>query len=347
MRNWNSIYLVHVWIPTTTPRVVVGVFILAIAGTIFHLLQEDNPMAAFRLIKLLLRFLARKAVSLWAISILIGVGLSLVSYDYFALSIIALSVASVWGIGAWLSSDFLAKKKPRRNKRQDTKGFEEATHRYQFWKWSSPALICIVLYFACSFVQTRRLERRLAMLKGWLEPGNWATPANICGGDGTAPKGVTMLFLGTHNVVHEVNRFPHTVLLINGRQSLVLDKSTDGRIAPILDIKSPDGKIVVRMNNDDGFVVNPNNALEFRRPDVSSLIVIDQYGREVLNARYLNRQAFKLTGIFTIPGYGSVPLEDPNMGNSCYEMGANGGYLNNDIVINIPRVPGPTDSEHK
>jgi hypothetical protein len=74
-----------------------------------------------------------------------------------------------------------------------------------------------------------------------------------------------------------------------------------------VDIRSSDGKIIARLDG-NGFVVNEHNSLAMKRVDLSSLIVEDEYGREVLNARYLNPHAFRLTGVLQYPGVGPIHI---------------------------------------
>lgn len=136
-------------------------------------------------------------------------------------------------------------------------------------------------------------EEQLAeSLRGKLVPGSEATPDNNCG----PLNGGILVMLGDedqHNAA-VVYRFPHTVLASQAFGPLVsLDK--DGEyIFVLLDIRSRDGRIVARINR-DGWVVNRNNFLEMKR-DKSSLVVMDEFGVEVINVRYLNREAIAVKG---------------------------------------------------
>jgi hypothetical protein len=121
-----------------------------------------------------------------------------------------------------------------------------------------------------------------------------ATPENQCG---AAPPQGAVVVIGNvqrHNP-SMVYKFPHTVISSRARGSvLTVDRTTRGSLAVILEIRSTDGKIIARMER-NGFVLNCNNYLEVKK-DKSSLIIIDEYGLEVLNVRYLNPQAIAVTG---------------------------------------------------
>lgn len=63
--------------------------------------------------------------------------------------------------------------------------------------------------------------------------------------------------------------------------------------------------------------MNKNNFLEMRK-DKSSLVIVDEYGTEVLNARYLNRDAFVLKGVLRYPDLNPIPLSlAPRMRQVC------------------------------
>jgi hypothetical protein len=65
-------------------------------------------------------------------------------------------------------------------------------------------------------------------------------------------------------------------------------------LAVILDLRSDDGKIIARMD-ESGYVINRNNTLEIKKSK-SNLTVVDIYGREVLDVKYLNPHAVSVRG---------------------------------------------------
>ena len=100
------------------------------------------------------------------------------------------------------------------------------------------------------------------------------------------------------------------------RSVLALDQDQSGMLVLLLEVRSQDNRIIVRLDR-DGFTVNPNNYLKMIRPDRNSLIVIDQEGREVINAKYVNPRTFQIDGAVTVPSKGLVPLRLPDTSRAC------------------------------
>jgi hypothetical protein len=106
--------------------------------------------------KHLARFLLRKGPASFGIAILFTAGWAMIFYQ-FGLGVVALGIASGWGIGAWLFSDYLANKKPRPPKRNRSQiEFEQANKRYNFQKWSVPFLVL------CQFLLS------IGLVVGWM-----------------------------------------------------------------------------------------------------------------------------------------------------------------------------------
>jgi hypothetical protein len=114
-----------------------------------------------------------------------------------------------------------------------------------------------------------------------------------------------------------VTQFPRTVVAIKDvGPAITLDRSDDGSISVEMDIRSKDRRIIARLDK-NGFVVNRNNFLEMRK-DKSNRVVTDEYGAEVLNAHYLNRNAFVLKGVLTYPDRNPIPIKlGPRMSGVC------------------------------
>jgi hypothetical protein len=142
-------------------------------------------------------------------------------------------------------------------------------------------------------------EQQLAeSLNGTLLPSNEPMPSVSCG---VVPPRGALLLLGDGAQANAliINSFPHTVVGIMRSGSPIipvmsLDRSPNGALSVLLDVRSRDGKIIVRLNR-DGFVVNRNNYLEMKR-DRSHLLVIDEYGSEVLRVQYRNPKVISVSG---------------------------------------------------
>lgn len=170
-------------------------------------------------------------------------------------------------------------------------------------------------------------EQLAEALNGRLIPASEPTPENVCP---PAQGDSVLLFLGDvgdQNTIL-VTHFPHTAVAIQDvGPAITLDRASDGSIGVVMDIRSKDRRIIARLSP-NGFVVNKNNFLEMRK-DRSSVVVIDEYGNEVLNAHYLNRNAFVLKGILTYPDRNPVPLSlAPRVRHICL---ANAGSV--DLMI--------------
>ncbi len=89
---------------------------------------------------------------------------------------------------------------------------------------------------------------------------------------------------------------PATIVEISKIPLLKVTKN-DNEIRISAKLFDEDGKIVAEIT-DNEFSINRNNFFEKKRPDRSSLIVRDQKGVEVLNVRYVNSSAIKVSGLF-------------------------------------------------
>ncbi len=158
-------------------------------------------------------------------------------------------------------------------------------------------------------------------LNGKLLPASDPMPPNICH---QIQSNDVAVFLGTNAMV--TNKFPHTILQVQGQSVVSIDRLENGSVVLSVEMRDTSNRIIARLNK-NGFVVNSSYALYMLRPDKSTIIIEDQYGKEVLNARFLNRQAFRLNGVLQYRAT-AFPLDLPNFKNSCF---SNNGV---DIAIN-------------
>ena len=134
--------------------------------------------------------------------------------------------------------------------------------------------------------------------EGFLVPANDPTPP-ACS-DIPLPSGVAAIYLGDSRL-HAPPWSPYSPIVTqDGRPILTIEKDPRGRIALTIDIRSRDGKIIARIKKNE-FTVNQNNILSMKRPDRSTLIVIDQEGIEAVRLRYLNAYAIRFSGALYIP----------------------------------------------
>lgn len=102
-----------------------------------------------------------------------------------------------------------------------------------------------------------------------------------------------IVFVGEEAHVHVVPpTFPHTILQVNQDDVIQVDKLPSGALVLNVNIVAPDGKIIIRL--DRRGVLIPSNQLFILRPDVSTLLIEDQYGHDWINVRYLNPHAIRV-----------------------------------------------------
>jgi hypothetical protein len=123
-----------------------------------------------------------------------------------------------------------------------------------------------------------------------------------------------VVFVGTSAYIS--NYFPHVILRV-GADDVIEIVKTSPYLTPVLlmDVRSKDNRIIARlgMNN---IVVNPNNMLQvIRSDDKSQLIIEDQEGNRVLDARFYNPHVFAITGTMYYKGE-EIPLV-PQFTNNC------------------------------
>jgi len=136
-----------------------------------------------------------------------------------------------------------------------------------------------------------------------------------CGGNVQENELIVQMGGGTAS---RMSSFPHYIIYSSKYgQVLTVDRAEDGTISLFLEIRGLDNKVITRFD-ENGFVVNRNALFEMRRKDRSSLVIIDDYGKEVLNARYLNPHALRITGMINYAG-AQVPLKLPNLPAVCLD----------------------------
>jgi hypothetical protein len=156
-------------------------------------------------------------------------------------------------------------------------------------------------------IHTVKERYELESLHGWLIPANDPDPSpDICSGPFT-PQRPLRIHLGKFEVF--ASAFPYTVLAVNHQKAIILNRDKQGRIAVSMEIRDKDGKVVVLFEN-GFFAVNENNFLKrgTERRDRNSLVVYDQWNREVLNVRYRNATYLDISALLQYPGAKPVSI---------------------------------------
>jgi hypothetical protein len=104
-----------------------------------------------------------------------------------------------------------------------------------------------------------------------------------------------------------INKFPHSILQIHGHDVISIDRGEGGSLVMSVDMRDNVNKIIANLSK-DGFIVSRNYELYMLRPDKSTVIIEDGFGREIIKARFLNPKAFALEGTVQY-GDKAFPLE--------------------------------------
>ncbi len=321
-----------------------------IMGIVFQLLQEDNPVAMFKLAasRILqkidiwdrprVRWLFNWNHGLWlwaAVMAMVGLGASLDNADYpFKYAYGLAVVAYIFTVGAWMTSKTVEKE--RRPSRQQKRRYGGKRRGIKIP--AGAILITVVLVVAFLFISQVRLHKELQQLANRLFPGSEPTPANTC--QGVAPADAVLFFHGENGNVDVVTKFPRVAVAVTSKHDvpecsrpcpvLSIDKNPgDQSIYVVMDVRDKDNKVIVQLDS-EGFHVNPNNYYKMRRSDRSSLSVTDQENNQVLDVQYLNPGAISVDGILHVHGQ-EVRLARRGLANNCYVVA-----LNADQLIDIP-----------
>jgi hypothetical protein len=167
-------------------------------------------------------------------------------------------------------------------------------------------------------------------LQGRLIPSNEKTPENSCPTLGTGGIFILIGFATSY-----VERFPHTVVMVDDQPRLTVHRETDGKVWVALDIFGADGKIIATLD-EDGFTVRQGSYFKMRQ-DKHSLRIVDEYNAEVLNVRYVNPSAIWVNALLRYPGSKPVSLKGSNGGGMC-------SIHSGTADINIRTVPRSTEN---
>lgn len=235
------------------------------------------------------------------------------SEAWFHLTCLFIGISMMWSIGSWLTSNLLRDLKPDSwNRQRKKRANANDWRKFYVYQWIVPVLVTVIGVGSVYFVKSMQYSQELSRLEGRLYPAGEAIPKHGC--ELKDKKDPLVVFLGSAIAVAE--SLPATVIKINGFDVLKMDRAEDGSLAISLVVRSEDGNIIAKVDRGE-FLVNKNNYLQMTRTDRSSLKVIDQKGRIVLNMRYFNKHAMWVDANFGIYStYGSrTPTGTPCTGN--------------------------------
>jgi hypothetical protein len=234
--------------------------------------------------------------SLYGLAVaMVGIGLAVDPFHrYFILADCFFAGSLVWAIGWWLSSEPLARKKPKLTKKQKKRNIQVSYVSYRAWKWGVILLMIVAFGGSLKLASEIELDRELSLHGGLLVPANDPTPPSACSGDDS-------LFLVNFGPWSAGTRhFPNIVFSSANIPRMTLEKNRHGELAVTTDIYDENENILVSIEKNH-FIVT-NDAFEITHPDRSTLVVVVKHQKEkVLDIRFLNKRAIRIWGHFRYP----------------------------------------------
>jgi hypothetical protein len=238
-------------------------------------------------------------------------GYAALTYQRPLLAKMLFLAAGVWTIAHYVLSDSLIEsaKNVDRSKKEAEKDISRLRKglvykQARFWHYGRPvvAVICGLLAttLGIGWVNSGQKAVELSRLEGRLYPANEPAPQNPCQ---ESVKGDDLVvLLGADTVL--ADRFPVSILNVEGIDRLMLDRQGDGSIAVSLDILRDDGGVLIKIAN--GEFVIPESSLYKQRKDRNTLQVTDPSRTQVLIMRFINARTLLIDAVLRYPG-----LENP------------------------------------
>jgi hypothetical protein len=206
----------------------------------------------------------------------------------------------VWSLGFWLTSDFLTSRSPRPMLRDLQNNVQLSTKQHRLWLMLPTA--GIVIFFTLTFLGTYKVQKAVGQNRniGVLSPANDPTPVHICD---NVPPDASVVWVGANEDI--VTSYPYRLLAAGNDQLMTLNKDKRDNLLLTVTIRGDNAKILAQFE-DGVFTVNEHVA-HFRHDD-NTLSVDDEYGRNVLDVRYMNPRVIRIYGRFQT-GDGTIVID--------------------------------------
>lgn len=130
-------------------------------------------------------------------------------------------------------------------------------------------------------------------LNGQLIAAGDASPDTQCG---NLSKDQYLVALHDNGFVFR--NLPHTIVMkLLSDKVIWVEQKIDGTLILYMNLVADDGRVEVRLDK-DGFYVSPRSTLIARRPDISTILIQDEFGHELVKVRYANPRTFVLSGLW-------------------------------------------------
>jgi hypothetical protein len=217
-------------------------------------------------------------------------------------------LAGFWALGQWVCSESrkrmaadlnrLEKKAEKYTATQKSiSEYARACRHYGLYHIAVVEGLILITMAGIFWVNDIQVKYELSLPYGWLRPAKELTPPNACH---DIPKGALTIILG--NQTAYATKFPITVMSINGKPVLTLDKNQAGEAAITTNIYDEKEWIVVKIKDNE--IKIDNDVFSYDKHNGFNRLTIEiKYRKEmVLDVHYLNPSTLKIMGIFRLPG---------------------------------------------
>ncbi len=264
-----------------------------------------------------------------AVSILWAAAWTAMTLSQFKLAYSLTIFSALWWFGYFILSDKAQhkwdklskcaksyKQKPQNHRKRER--YKQASLSYWMSLVLSLAIIAIVTMSLLYWIAVTHEDYDLSLLEGRLYPADEPMPPNACSelaqqlseeqvGRIARLRQDGLFILAGDNASY-ATKFPLGVIEVSGKQVFSIDRANDGAVLASLDILSADGKVIVSVQN-GRFKINSNNILPSKmRPDKHTLLVMDEFGREALKMRYLNKRTISINALLHYPPEWPEPI---------------------------------------
>ena len=153
-----------------------------------------------------------------------------------------------------------------------------------------------------------RIIEATAPPTGVLTPANDPMPLT-CGGAGV-PDSMTRIYAGNSMQAASPDHETGLLAIVGGEKLLWVTTTSEGLLVSAK-IYDDNGALVVITDN--RFEANKNLGFSPKRPDPHTLIVYNNWDKEVFRIRFLNPKAVRVTGVFHYPGISPVIITDDSI----------------------------------
>lgn len=176
------------------------------------------------------------------------------------------------------------------------------------WKFTGAAIafsVCGASYLFVGPVIIPEVE-----IMGSLYPGNGPTPPNGCDNAPIppSPEGLLKVLIG-NNAIGETGLGKFVALQVGTCPVLSLTRTADA-IGLDAQLYDADGNLIATVTNDALSVLTGQNVTMSRKGDLSTLVVSDGSGKELLYVRFVNPTTVVARGVFGCPGHALVRVTD-------------------------------------